>query len=69
VPARTPAAVIERLNRELAASLQTAEMKETARIEAYTIIGGTPAQFAAHLKAEHAKYARLIKDAGIKGAD
>ena len=69
VPARTPTAVIERLNRELAASLQTAKMKETARLEAYTIIGGTPAQFADHLKAEHAKYARLVKDAGLKSAD
>ena len=44
-------------------------MKETARLEAYTIIGGTPAQFADHLKAEHAKYARLVKDAGLKSAD
>lgn len=69
VPARTPPAVIERLNRELAASLQTAEMKETARIEAYSIIGGTTAQFAEHLRAEHAKFARLVKDAGIKGVD
>ncbi len=69
VPARTPPAVIERLNRELAAILQTPEMKETARIEAYSIVGGTPAQFAEHLRAEHVKYARLVKDAGIKHAD
>ena len=69
VPARTPAAVIERLNRELAAILKTPELKETARIEAYTIIGGTAAEFAAHLKSEHAKFAKLVKDAGLKGAD
>ena len=69
VPARTPSAVIERLNRELAAILQTPELKETARVEAYTIVGGTPAQFADYLRSEHAKFAKLVKDAGIKSAD
>ena len=68
-PARTPAAVIERLNRELAAILQTPELKETARVEAYTIVGGTSAQFADYLRTEHAKFAKLVKDAGIKSAD
>lgn len=69
VPARTPPAVIERLNRELAAILKTPEMKETARVEAYSIVGGTPAQFADYLRAEHVKFAKLIKDAGIRSAD
>jgi tripartite-type tricarboxylate transporter receptor subunit TctC len=65
VPARTPAAIVDRLNRELSAILQTAEMKDTARVEAYSIVGGSAAQFAAHLAAEHAKFARLVKEAGI----
>jgi tripartite-type tricarboxylate transporter receptor subunit TctC len=65
VPARTPAAIIERLNREIAAILQTPEMKDAARVEAYTIVGGTPAQFGAYLRSEHVKFARLVKDAGI----
>ncbi len=65
VPARTPAAIIERLNREISAILQTQEMKDAARVEAYTIVGGTPAQFGAYLRSEHVKFARLVKDAGI----
>ncbi len=69
VPARTPVAVVERLNRELAAILKTPEMKESARIEAYSIVGGTAAEFGAYLKTEHAKFAKLVKDAGIKSAD
>lgn len=69
VPARTPAAVVERLNREMDAILKTPEMKETARVEAYSIVGGSPAQFADYLRAEHVKFAKLIKDAGIKSAD
>ncbi len=66
VPARTPAAIIERLSREINAILQTPEMKDAARVEAYTIVGGTAAQFGAHLRGEHAKFAKLVKEAGIK---
>ncbi len=69
VPARTPQAVIERLNREMAAILQTPAMKETARVEAYTIVGGTSQQFAAFLRSEHSKFAKLVQDAGIKSAE
>jgi tripartite-type tricarboxylate transporter receptor subunit TctC len=66
VPARTPPAVIALLNREIGGILQTQEMKDAARVEAYAIVGGTPAQFGAYLQAEHAKFARLVKEAGIK---
>ncbi len=69
VPALTPPAVIERLNREIGVILQTVAMKDAARVEAYTIVGGTPAQFGAYLKSEHAKFAKLVKDAGIKSAE
>jgi tripartite-type tricarboxylate transporter receptor subunit TctC len=68
-PARTSPAIIARLNKEIAAILETPDMKEAARVEAYTIVGGSPADFAAHLKSEHTKIARLVKDAGIKAAD
>jgi tripartite-type tricarboxylate transporter receptor subunit TctC len=66
VPARTPPAIIALLNRDINAILQTQEMKDAARVEAYAIVGGTPAQFGAYLQAEHAKFARLVKEAGIK---
>lgn len=66
VPARTPPTVIERLNREVNAILQMPELKEAARVEAYTLVGGTPPEFGAYLRGEHAKFARLVKDAGIK---
>ncbi|MGH8616311.1 MAG: Bug family tripartite tricarboxylate transporter substrate binding protein [Burkholderiales bacterium] len=65
-PAGTPPAVIARLNREIVAILQTPEMKDNARAEGSTINGGTPEQFRATLKAELAKYGKLIKEAGIK---
>jgi tripartite-type tricarboxylate transporter receptor subunit TctC len=65
-PARTPTAIIERLNREIGAILQTTEMKEAARVEAYSVVGGTSAQFGAYLRAEHVKFAKLVKDAGVQ---
>ena len=69
VPARTPPSAVERLNREIAAILQSTEMKDAARVEAYTIVGGTAARFGAYLKSEHDKFAKLVKDAGVKGPE
>lgn len=68
-PARTPSAVIARLNREIGAILKSPEMTEAARVQAYSLAGGTPAQFAEHLRAEHAKFEKLLKEAGIKRAE
>lgn len=64
--AGTPAPVIERLNREFAAILNSPEMQETARADGSIIHGGTPAQFRDYLKAEVAKYGKLVKEAGLK---
>jgi tripartite-type tricarboxylate transporter receptor subunit TctC len=65
-PAHTPQPIIERLNKELAAILQTPEMKESARAEGSIISGGTPEQFRNYLKSEVAKFGKLVKEAGIK---
>jgi tripartite-type tricarboxylate transporter receptor subunit TctC len=65
-PAATPREIITRLNAELVKALATADLKErlaTAGIEPVT---GTPEQFAAFIKSETARYAAVIRDAGIK---
>ena len=65
-PAATPREIITRLNGELAKALTAPDMKErlaTAGIEPVT---GTPEQFADFIKSETARYAKVIKDAGIK---
>ena len=66
-PAKTPAVVVSRLNREFNEILKLADVKEAARVEGSTIIGGTPEQFRDYLKREYAKYGKLVRDAGIKG--
>jgi tripartite-type tricarboxylate transporter receptor subunit TctC len=65
-PARTPQPVIARLNREFNAIPQLPDVREAARVEGSTIIGGTPDAFRKHLDAELAKYGKLVKAAGIK---
>jgi tripartite-type tricarboxylate transporter receptor subunit TctC len=65
-PARTPRAVIERLNKEINAVLQLAEVREAARVEGSTVTGGSPEQFQYYLKTELAKFGKLVKAAGIK---
>jgi tripartite-type tricarboxylate transporter receptor subunit TctC len=65
-PVRTPHAIVERLNREIAAILQTPAIQEPFAAGGSVVTGGTPEQFGDYLKSELAKFARLVKDAGIK---
>ena len=65
-PAKTPAAVIGRLNKELVKILHSADIKEKMTAQGVEAVGGTPQQYADHLKEERAKYARIVKTAGIK---
>ena len=65
-PARTPAAAIARLNKELVKILHSPDIKEKMTAEGVEAVGGTPQEYAAHLKEELAKYGRIVKAAGIK---
>ena len=65
-PAKTPRPVVEFLNRELNAVLQTPEVKaklDTLGIEATP---GSPEQFAREIKSDFDRYGVVIKAAGIK---
>ena len=65
-PATTPREIVGRLNREVVRILQSAEVKDSFGALGLEAVGGTPQQYAAHLKEELAKYGRLVKMAGIK---
>ncbi len=65
-PARTPRPIIELLNKEINAIMQTPEFKEAIRLAGGSITGGTPEQFRDYLKSELAKFGKLVKDVGIK---
>lgn len=65
-PARTSKAIVARLNREVLKILSMPDVVEGLKREGLEPAGGTPAEFAAHIKAEKALWAKVIKDAGIK---
>ena len=65
-PAATPREIITRLNGELTKALSSPDLKErlgAAGIEPRT---STPEEFAAFIRSETVRYAKVIKDAGIK---
>ena len=65
-PARTPRPIITTLHAEIVKILGVAETRERLLTQGFEPVGGTPAEFSAYIKAEIAKWAKVIKAAGIK---
>jgi tripartite-type tricarboxylate transporter receptor subunit TctC len=65
-PAKTPPAVIARLNEETARVLQLPETKAVFLNEGAEPVGNKPEEFGAIIKGETAKWAKVIQAAGIK---
>ena len=65
-PAKTPDAVVARLNAEVNNSLASAPVVEAFRKGGIVSLAGTPEQFAGFLSTEVARYAKVIRDANIK---
>ncbi len=65
-PAGTPHPVIERLNREISRVLRAPDMNRRLVADGMDVIASTPDEFAALLKSETEKWAKVIKAAGIK---
>jgi len=66
MPAGTPRAVTEKFHTDLVKAIQDAEVKKKFADLGVEAVYSTPEQFVAFMKSETAKYAKLIKDAGIK---
>jgi tripartite-type tricarboxylate transporter receptor subunit TctC len=65
-PAGTPRPVIERLHRELNAVIASAETRKRFEAEGADAMPMSSAEFGRFMAAETAKWARVVKDAGIK---
>jgi tripartite-type tricarboxylate transporter receptor subunit TctC len=65
-PAGTPPAIVTRLNTEINNLLRQPEVREQIARLGADPAGNTPDQFAAHIKSEIAKWAKVIKAANIQ---
>jgi tripartite-type tricarboxylate transporter receptor subunit TctC len=66
VPAGTPPAVIQKLHDELVRAFSAPDVKEQVTNSGSQIGADAPEEFAAFVRAENAKWAKVIRDAGIK---
>ena len=66
-PARTPKRVIDQLAGETIKAMQAPDMTKRLVAEGSTAVGSSPGEFAAHLRAEHELWSKVIKQAGIRG--
>ena len=65
-PAKTPAAVIAKLNDAVNAALTDPPSRDKLVRAGATPVGGTPESFGAFMKAEYEKWGRVVHDRGIK---
>lgn len=65
VPTGTPQAIIDRLNVELVKILHMPGVLERLASDGPVPIGNSPAEFAAFIKSEQAKWSKVIRQAGI----
>lgn len=65
-PAGVPREIVVRLNGVIATGLKAPDMMQRLDALGYEAIGGTPEQFAATIRADIPRYAKIVKMAGIK---
>ena len=59
-PAGTPAAIVDRIRHEVVAVLKDREVVATLHRQMMEVVGGTPEEFVAHLKAERDRWTPVI---------
>jgi tripartite-type tricarboxylate transporter receptor subunit TctC len=65
-PTGTPARIIDRLHSEIVKALNIAELREKLIAQGLDPVDSNPKTFGAFMKAESAKWARVIQDANIR---
>lgn len=62
----TPDATVRRLNTELVKAVQAPDVREKLVAQGAMPVGNTPEEFAAFIRAESARWAKVVKSAGIR---
>ena len=66
VPTGTPADIIQKLNAEVNKALANPDVRSRLAAQGADILGGSPAEYAAYLRAEMPRWAKAVKDSGAK---
>jgi tripartite-type tricarboxylate transporter receptor subunit TctC len=65
-PAKTPPAIVAKLSKEISRLLHLPDVKDKLAADGADAVGSSPGDFGAHVKAEVVKYAKLVKQVGLK---
>jgi tripartite-type tricarboxylate transporter receptor subunit TctC len=65
-PAKTPPAIVNRLNQEIVRVLNTPDIKERFANGGMEVVGNSPGEFAQAIKTDIARVRKLVKEAGIQ---
>lgn len=65
-PAATPSDIVQRLNAEVNKALVHPEVRAKLAAQGADVLGGTSAEYAAHLRSELPRWAKAVKDSGAK---
>ena len=65
-PAGTPKDILDRIHTEVTRILGTAELRNRIADMSATVAGNTPEQFGATIRADAAKWARVIRETGMR---
>jgi len=65
-PAGTPRAIVMKLNQQIARSLHMPDLKSRLSAQGLDAVGNSPEQFAAYMKSEADKWAKIIKASGAR---
>lgn len=66
MPAKTPAAIVDRMNREIDAILAMPDVRERFTSMGIEIAGGSAQSFASFMASEAEKWQKIARDAGVK---
>lgn len=66
VPAGSPRAIVERLHRDITGALKLPEINERLAGQGSRIVASSPAEFAAHISSEIAKWAKVVRATGAR---
>lgn len=65
-PAKTPKAIINKLQREIAAVMQVPEVRERYLKSSFEPVANTPEEFASQLKSDYEQWGQVVKNANVK---